>query len=112
VNARRALQEARMHAAEIFANDIDLIVLPTWKRLPTTLVALQKGKWGVARELWNTQPFNVLGLPAISVPCGFSKAGLPVGMQIVGKPFADMEVLAFAHAYQQATSWHLRRPTL
>ena len=53
---------------------------------------------------------NVLGLPAISLPCGYAKNGLPVGVQIVGRPFAEAQVLAFAQAYEQATQWHSSRP--
>jgi aspartyl-tRNA(Asn)/glutamyl-tRNA(Gln) amidotransferase subunit A len=48
----------------------------------------------------------VSGLPAITVPCGFSTSGLPIGLQIVGAPFAESTVLALAHAYEQTTEWH------
>jgi Asp-tRNA(Asn)/Glu-tRNA(Gln) amidotransferase A subunit family amidase len=51
----------------------------------------------------NTSPFDLLGLPAISVPCGFTTSGLPIGLQIVGAPFVESTVLALAHAYEQAT---------
>jgi aspartyl-tRNA(Asn)/glutamyl-tRNA(Gln) amidotransferase subunit A len=60
----------------------------------------------------NTKPFNAYGLPAISIPCGFSKDGLPIGLQIAGSLFNESAVLALAHAYQQATDWHSRRPPL
>ena len=58
--------------------------------------------------LRNTRPFNVLGLPSISIPCGFSKGGLPIGLQITGPAHEDAMVLQFAHAFQQATDWHQR----
>jgi len=61
---------------------------------------------------WNTRPFNAYGLPAITVPCGFSKNGLPIGLEIAGPRFGETEVLALAHAYRQATDWHNRRPPL
>jgi aspartyl-tRNA(Asn)/glutamyl-tRNA(Gln) amidotransferase subunit A len=60
----------------------------------------------------NTGAFNLFGLPTVSVPCGFTKAGLPVGLQISGPHFAEARVLALAHAYEQATEWHKRRPLL
>jgi aspartyl-tRNA(Asn)/glutamyl-tRNA(Gln) amidotransferase subunit A len=59
-----------------------------------------------------TTPFNVTGLPAISVPCGFTSAGLPVGLQIIGRPFDEATVLRVAHAYEQAQSWRARRPAI
>jgi aspartyl-tRNA(Asn)/glutamyl-tRNA(Gln) amidotransferase subunit A len=60
----------------------------------------------------NTRPFNGYGLPVISIVCGFSKEGLPIGLQIAGPLFSESSVLALAHAYQQATDWHKRRPGL
>ena len=70
---------------------------------------------GWPRERWTswtpfTYPFNMTQQPAASVPCGFTADGLPVGLQIVGPRHADHAVLAAAHAFQQATDWHLRRP--
>ena len=59
-----------------------------------------------------TGPFNLTGLPALSVPCGFSTDALPIGLEIVGRPFADGMVLQVAHAYQQVTEWHQRRPAI
>lgn len=58
----------------------------------------------------NTMPFNALGLPAISVPCGFTAAGLPIGLQIAGHAFDEAAVLRIAHAYEQATDWRRRPP--
>jgi aspartyl-tRNA(Asn)/glutamyl-tRNA(Gln) amidotransferase subunit A len=59
-----------------------------------------------------TAPFNLTGLPALSLPCGFSADGLPIGMQIVGRSWAEAAVLRAAQAYEQASEWHLRRPDL
>jgi aspartyl-tRNA(Asn)/glutamyl-tRNA(Gln) amidotransferase subunit A len=57
-------------------------------------------------------PFNVTGTPALSLPIGFSKSGLPIGMQVLGKAFDEAMIYRIAHAYEQATSWRLRRPDL
>ncbi len=59
-----------------------------------------------------TRPFNGLGMPALSLPCGFSRAGLPLAFQLVGRPFDEATVLRLGHAYQGATDWHTRRPAL
>jgi aspartyl-tRNA(Asn)/glutamyl-tRNA(Gln) amidotransferase subunit A len=60
----------------------------------------------------NTRPFNYLGLPAISVPCGFDDRGLPIGLQLAGRPFAEARVLRAADAFQRDTDWHRRMPPL
>jgi aspartyl-tRNA(Asn)/glutamyl-tRNA(Gln) amidotransferase subunit A len=59
-----------------------------------------------------TYPFNMTQQPAASVPCGFTRDGLPIGLQIIGARHDDGRVLAAAHAFQQITDWHLRRPPL
>jgi aspartyl-tRNA(Asn)/glutamyl-tRNA(Gln) amidotransferase subunit A len=59
--------------------------------------------------LRNTRPFNVLGLPSITLPCGFSKSSLPIGLQITGALGAEATVLALASAYEKATEWHTKR---
>ncbi|MBI4246780.1 MAG: Asp-tRNA(Asn)/Glu-tRNA(Gln) amidotransferase GatCAB subunit A, partial [Candidatus Rokubacteria bacterium] len=57
-----------------------------------------------------TLPWNLLGLPALVVPCGMSRDGLPIALQIVGRPFDEATVLRIARAYERATDWHARRP--
>jgi aspartyl-tRNA(Asn)/glutamyl-tRNA(Gln) amidotransferase subunit A len=59
-----------------------------------------------------TNPFNLTGFPALSLPCGFTKQGLPVGLQIVGRPRDEALVLRVGEAYESATEWHTRRPPL
>ena len=59
-----------------------------------------------------TRLFNISGFPTISVPCGFSSEGLPIGLQLAGRPFEDANVLKVAHAYEQASEWHTRRPSV
>jgi aspartyl-tRNA(Asn)/glutamyl-tRNA(Gln) amidotransferase subunit A len=67
---------------------------------------------GVAPTLRNTQPFDIFGLPTISIPCGFSRTGLPIGLQISGPRLGESHVLALAHAFEQATEWHRRAPAV
>jgi len=92
---------------------VDLLLTPTTMR-PASLigeesvevdgVALTPG--GAFAAL--TMPFNIAGLPAISVPCGFSTSGLPLALQLAGKPFDETTVLRAAAAYEAATAWHTR----
>ena len=58
----------------------------------------------------NMPPFNLSGLPALALPCGFSTGGLPLSLQLAGRPFDEATVLRAGHAYEQATEWHTRRP--
>ena len=67
---------------------------------------------GAEPSVRNTVLFNLYGIPTISVPCGFSRSGLPIGLQISGPRLGEPGVLALAHAYEQATAWHRRRPAL
>ncbi len=87
---------------------VDLLITPTMPSPPVTIAASATQ----SASTRNTSPFDVYGLPAISVPCGFTSSGLPIGLQISGAPFAESTVLALAHAYEQATDWHTRRPAL
>ena len=93
--------------------DVDLVVLPTRRRTPRTVdAAIKREETDVPRnpELENTGAFNVYGIPAISVPCGFTSAGLPVGLMIAGPRFSEGQVLALAHAFEQATELHTKPP--
>ena len=95
-------------------NDVDLIVTPTTPDLPDTIEASRapSQRRGPPLSARNTTPFNVYGLPTISICCGFSHSGLPIGLQVSGPPFGDATVLALAHAYQRRTDWHLRAPSV
>jgi aspartyl-tRNA(Asn)/glutamyl-tRNA(Gln) amidotransferase subunit A len=94
---------------------VDLLVTPTTPVLPPTVEAALADPGtpppgGVAPSLRNTQPFDIFGLPSISVPCGFSAAGLPIGLEISGPRLGEGRVLALALAYERATAWHTHRP--
>ena len=67
---------------------------------------------GLAGRISFTGPFNLAGVPALTLPCGFSADNMPMGMQIVGRPFAEETVFKVAHAYEQNTEWHTRRPPI
>lgn len=106
--ARRTQAEFKA-ALRVLFEEIDLLIAPT---TPIFAPAFPAGDsvaatWELTR---NTGPFNIAGLPAISVPCGFSSGGLPIGMMVVGRPWEESLVLRAAHAYQQSTEWHKRRP--
>lgn len=115
IQARRQIDQYRRSIQKTFAA-VDLLVTPTTPVPPFTISELLADMENLrTREilsLRNTRPFNILGLPAISVPCGFTRTGLPIGMQISGAPWAEANVLRLAHAYEQQTDWHTRRPKL
>jgi aspartyl-tRNA(Asn)/glutamyl-tRNA(Gln) amidotransferase subunit A len=90
--------------------DVDVLVTPT-STTPAEKIAdvdMSKRLLGVSF----TGMWNLIGLPALAVPCGFSSSGLPLSMQIVGKPFDEATVLKAGDAYQQAVDWQLRVPPI
>jgi aspartyl-tRNA(Asn)/glutamyl-tRNA(Gln) amidotransferase subunit A len=94
----------------------DVVVLPTMRELPPTineaLANEEDPKVREPKETSNCSWFNTFGIPAVSIPCGFSASGLPIGMMIAGPRFSEGRVLALANAYEKATAWHTRRPKL
>jgi len=123
----RRLELARREIVSSFAS-IDVLVTPTTTGVTSLIPQQASGRGatpvaapgagrgpaagGGAPGFRNTSYFSYYGLPAISIPCGFTAAGLPIGLQIAGAPFAESTVLAVAYAYEQATEWHKRRPAL
>jgi aspartyl-tRNA(Asn)/glutamyl-tRNA(Gln) amidotransferase subunit A len=108
IQRRRELDEERRRAHDFFAG-VDLLVTPTMP-IPAPAIADLKKDPDALRPaelklLRNTRPFNVWGLPAISVPCGFTKSGLPIGLQIAGAHWREDLVLRLAHAYEQAVNF-------
>jgi aspartyl-tRNA(Asn)/glutamyl-tRNA(Gln) amidotransferase subunit A len=107
----------RAFAAEVFAR-VDVLVTPTIRSCLPTLeeTDIDHGPPGTETKFMavsaNTRPFNYLGLPAISVPCGFDPNGCPIGLQIAGRPFAEARIMKLADAYQRDTDFHARRPPL
>jgi aspartyl-tRNA(Asn)/glutamyl-tRNA(Gln) amidotransferase subunit A len=107
---------AREFIAEVFA-EVDALVVPV---IPEPAPALETAKAGSVDDVVTrmgrfsrlTRPFNALGLPALSVPCGFSPDRRPLALQIVGRAFDEATTLRLGHAYQQATAWHHEGPPL
>ncbi len=109
--ARAVRREAELiRALDLYFSDVDLVLTPTTRvpapRFQNVAVALSQDLTAF------TAPFNLSGFPAISVPCGFTRAGLPIGMQLVARPWNEALTLRAANEYQQATSWHRRVPPL
>jgi aspartyl-tRNA(Asn)/glutamyl-tRNA(Gln) amidotransferase subunit A len=115
LRASRDLQASRQAILETFT-DVDVLLTPTVPIPPPLIADLQKQPENLrAQELLmlrNTRPFNVWGIPTISVPCGFTKDGLPIGLQLAAAPWRGIVLLQAAQAYEQATGWHKRRPAL
>jgi aspartyl-tRNA(Asn)/glutamyl-tRNA(Gln) amidotransferase subunit A len=105
------MEEERMAVSDKLFKEMDVIILPTTTTVTPT-IAEAKANGPFALDPFNTDQFNYYGLPAISIPCGFSKNGLPLGLQIVGQKGGDTVVLAAAEKYQTATTWHSRHPPL
>jgi aspartyl-tRNA(Asn)/glutamyl-tRNA(Gln) amidotransferase subunit A len=104
-------------ALEVFGK-VDVLVTPTIRTCLPTLeeTDIDHGPPGTETKFMavsaNTRPFNYLGLPAISIPCGFDPNGCPIGLQIAGRPFAEARILTIADAYQRDTDFHTKRPPL
>jgi len=96
--------------------DFDVIALPTMRVVPPTineeLNREEEPKPREPEETSNCPAFNTFGIPAVSIPCGFSASGLPIGLMIAGPRFSEGRILALAQAYEKATQWHSRRPKL
>jgi aspartyl-tRNA(Asn)/glutamyl-tRNA(Gln) amidotransferase subunit A len=109
--------DALTAAMRTILETVDVLLTPT-----TPVTALRIGqesvRYGSMEEsvlgamIRCTAPFNATHLPALSLPCGFNRAGLPIGLQIAGRPFDEATVLRVGHAYEQVTDWHLRTPAL
>jgi aspartyl-tRNA(Asn)/glutamyl-tRNA(Gln) amidotransferase subunit A len=115
IRARWAMQEIRRTVDDSFT-DVDLVVLPTMRVVAPTIEELLQRDADTRLQdpliYSDCAFFDVYGLPAITVPCGFSSTGLPIGLTIAGPHFSESRVLALANAYEKATDWHKRTPPL
>jgi aspartyl-tRNA(Asn)/glutamyl-tRNA(Gln) amidotransferase subunit A len=123
VSAHDYLQATRLRgrATRTFVDDVfarvDLLAAPTIPEPAPAWAAVKAGSPDeIVRRMGRfsrlTRPFNALGLPALSVPCGFAADGRPVGLQLVGRPFDEATLCRAGHAYEQAAGWWRRRPPL
>jgi aspartyl-tRNA(Asn)/glutamyl-tRNA(Gln) amidotransferase subunit A len=123
VPATRYIQALRVrqvmkHAWRRLFDQVDAVIAPAVAS-PATKVGQKSVTWPDGTEepitplfVRLSAPANVTGLPAMAVPCGFTQAGLPVGFQVIGRPFDEMTVIRIGDAYQRMTDWHTRAPTL
>ena len=116
LKAQQARARFNQEMARLF-QDVDLLAGPAEPVTAPPILASEMvigdrtvGTTGALTQY--TRPYNISGTPAISVPCGFSEAGMPIGLQLAGKPFDELTVLRAAHAYEQTTDWHRRRPPI
>jgi aspartyl-tRNA(Asn)/glutamyl-tRNA(Gln) amidotransferase subunit A len=114
VRSRFKLTELRRTVDNAFQN-FDVVVLPTRRHAPRIIESALKREEGEKPsnpENDNTPPFDAYGIPALSLPCGLSSSGIPIGLMLAGPRFSEGKVLALARAYQNATDWHRRTPPL
>ena len=109
IQGRRDLAQVRRTAGK-WLESVDVLVTPTLPITPPTISDPRADD--ILPAVRNTSPFDVNGWPAISLPCGFTSKGLPIGLQIIGPHGGEEVVFQLAHAYEQATDWHKRRPQL
>lgn len=113
MRARRELEASRHLIRKTFDN-VDILLTPTVPIPPPLITELRQHPETMRPQellmLRNTRPFNVWGIPTISVPCGFTSEGLPIGLQLAGPAWREDLLLQAAEAYEQATGWHTRTP--
>ncbi len=109
VQAQRARSRVRREVAQVMER-VDVLALPSSPRPAPAFEEFDP--LATAMRPGFTAPFNLTGMPAVSIPCGFTRAGLPIGLQLGGRPFDEAAVLRTAYAYQQHARWHERRPPL
>ena len=114
MRARLALAQLRRGIGTMFTR-IDVLATPTVPVPAPRLLDYPQTfdevvAWEAASMLRNTRPFNGLGIPAVTVPCGRTDEDLPIGLQLAAGPWQERQALALAHAYESATAWHTRHP--
>jgi aspartyl-tRNA(Asn)/glutamyl-tRNA(Gln) amidotransferase subunit A len=116
IEAIHSIQRLRRAVKTVFAK-VDLLATPTMAIPPAAIAEAGRVELQMIRKkqlsplIRNTAAFNVYGLPTISIPCGVTREGLPIGLQLSGPAWAEALVLRLARAYEQATTWDTRPPT-
>jgi len=110
VQAQRFRSVFNAECRAVLGPQADVLIVPTMTDVAPTFAGYDVGTSRISPGF--TPPWNLTGLPALSIPCGFSEAGLPIGMQVVGKAFDEPTVFRVADAYQQLTDWHRRVPEI
>jgi aspartyl-tRNA(Asn)/glutamyl-tRNA(Gln) amidotransferase subunit A len=113
VEGRRKLERVRRRVRDVFHN-VDILLTPTVPVPPITIREALAMSPPIGGEVWlrNTRPFNAYGLPTISIPCGFTSIGLPIGLQLSADRFGEARLLGFANSYEMNTDWHNAVPRL
>jgi len=109
VRQARVRDEARRSCDDVLLSKVDLLAMPSTIRTAVPIDSITKDDPTLGYTLM-TAPFDVTGQPAISVPCGFTEAGLPVGLQLVGRRFDEATVLRAAHAFETESGVPRPRP--
>jgi aspartyl-tRNA(Asn)/glutamyl-tRNA(Gln) amidotransferase subunit A len=109
IQAQRLRARLRNDIVATFQH-VDVLATPTMLSPALPFTVVQDPDLPYPYPTSNTSPFNMSGLPALALPCGFSTTNLPVSLQLAGRPFDEATVLRVGHAYEQATDWHRRRP--
>ena len=107
MQAQRIRAQICRETAEVLGS-VDVLATPTTLQPATPFTQAQNPEFGFPRS--NMPPFNLTGSPTLALPCGFSSSGLPLSLQLAGRPFEEGTVLRVGHAYERVTTWHTRRP--
>ncbi|MGZ9225699.1 MAG: amidase, partial [Anaerolineales bacterium] len=108
--ARRTQAEVKKKFEQFFES-YDFLLTPTTP-IPAPTIEGHDAVEQAGRLTRFTAPFNLAGLPALSLPCGFTKSGLPIGLQIISRAWGEFKVLNAGYAYEQGTEWHKRKPVI
>ena len=110
-NAQRVRRAIRQELQDAFRN-VDVLVMPTHSAPAFKIGAFDNNKLGMDLQDYFTAPVNLAGVPALSIPIGFSKENMPLGMQLIGPHLSEGLLYQAAHAYQQQTDWHTKHPNI